>query len=77
MIREVEMYTVDCDRCEANADEGGEYTAWEDTEGAVHSADDAGWLITDDGKHYCGACWRWSDDGEHKVPLPPTPGGNT
>lgn len=75
MIREVPMYTVDCDRCEVNADESTDYAAWAERGQAVDLAIDAEWLCTDDGHHYCPACTEWDADEDNQIPKPSLPVG--
>jgi hypothetical protein len=71
-IREVTMYQVICDGkdCGANAQEDGEFYAWADPSQADDEATGAGWLSTDDRKHYCEDCATWDDDHEERVPKP-------
>ena len=69
-IETVEMYRVVCDRCGVAADEGRDYYAWHDREGAEDVADASDWLITDDGKHYCDDCCEWNDDDDQRVSKP-------
>jgi hypothetical protein len=63
VIRAVTYYTVDCDGCGKNADEGGDYTAWGAEEDAWESADDAGYSLVS-GKHYCEDCSHYCQDDE-------------
>ncbi len=55
------MYTVVCDCCGHSADEGGDYSAWAQKEGAEAVADDSGWLNEGD-KHYCEMCFSYDDE---------------
>lgn len=48
-------YWVTCDGCEASAQEGGEFAAWQQADVAVEEATEQGWL-TVDGKDLCNRC---------------------
>jgi len=69
-LREIPTWTVDCDRCGHNADSEGDFTSWVDKESAVLEATESGWLVTDDGGHYCDRCIIWDDQKDERVPLP-------
>jgi len=71
-IREVTMYRVVCDGkdCGACAQEDGDYYAWTDAGQAEGKAEDADWITTGDGKHYCPDCTTWDDDRDDRVPKP-------
>lgn len=71
MIREVAMYTVDCDRCGRNADEGTNYSAWVSADDAFCSATaDADFWSDEDGKHYCSGCHHYCDELNDGDPVP-------
>lgn len=63
MIKEVIMYRIECDCCN-KGDEESEYYAWGDSNIAEECATEGDWHRTEDGKHYCGDCHCFSDDGE-------------
>lgn len=60
------MYTVVCDSCGKDANEGGEYSCWNDKQQAVYSAKESG-FIEHDGKHLCEDCWRYDDNDEMQI----------
>lgn len=61
MIKEVTMYTVVCDNCKKDCNEGQEYSCWSDKSYTEDSAMEADWLKEDD-KHYCTDCFSYDDD---------------
>ena len=62
MIKELKMYTVICDNCGADVNEGGEYAGFND-EGYVEScAQEADWYVNSDvSEHYCPDCFSHDD----------------
>lgn len=70
MIREVQMFTVECDRCKKeHCDESdSDYRPFSDTaEGARELADYEDWVEID-GKDYCFTCYEYDDEtDEYKV----------
>lgn len=60
-IREVQMYTVDCDRCGRNADEDTDYCAWGDKSMAIEMAKDGSEYSEVDGKLYCPGCIEYDE----------------
>jgi len=62
-IEKVEMFTVICDNCKESADEGTDYSCWNDENGAKDVAMEAG-FINEDGNHYCPKCYNYNDDDE-------------
>lgn len=61
-IREIPMFTVDCDGCGANADEGSDYAGWSDKECAVEMARDGAEYREIDGKMLCPECVEWDEE---------------
>lgn len=61
MIKELTMYTVVCDNCAIDCNEGEEYSGWSEEWYAEEIADNCGWLKQDD-CHYCEPCWNYDDD---------------
>lgn len=75
------MYVARCDypECDVRSSdfEGGNHTvydseaeltrAFDKWEGSL--ADDYGWLLTAEGKHYCGDHVEWNEDGDERVPM--------
>ncbi len=60
MIKEVTMYTVICDNCLADSNEGGEYAGWGEKDHAIDMAKDCG-FVERNGKHYCSDCIVFND----------------
>lgn len=63
MLKEVTMYTVVCDNCGADSNEGQEYSCWGEKSNAVDVAIDSGYQIIGD-KHYCEDCLFYNDADE-------------
>jgi len=61
MIKELTVYTVVCDRCAKDINEGEDYTCWNDKEYAQECALEARWIKEDD-RHYCPDCYTHDDD---------------
>lgn len=74
-IKAVTFYTVVCEECGTSADEGSDYAAWSDRDGAVESAHNADWWNSDDGDRWwchdhapvCPDCGELNEDGKHSV----------
>jgi hypothetical protein len=62
-VKKVEMYTVVCDNCGVSADEGTEYSCWNDENYAKDVAMESG-FIKEDNNHYCPKCYSYGDDDE-------------
>ena len=70
MLKEITMYTVVCDNCGKDCNEGSEYSCYGDSSGAIDVARDSGWHCEDD-KDYCESCWSYDDDNEIVIkPIP-------
>ena len=63
MIKEITVYTVICDNCQADSNEDSGFSGWNDKEFALDIAKECG-FIEHEGKHYCENCWSHDDDGE-------------
>lgn len=61
MIKEVQMFTVICDNCGIDVNEGAEYSCWSDKTYAEDSAMESDWIKEGD-KHYCFDCFSYDDD---------------
>lgn len=65
------FYTILCDRCKKDAFGEDDITAYSDRQSALEilrfSYD---WLITADGRHYCGDCCVWDEERDERVPRP-------
>ena len=55
------MFTIVCDNCGVDVNEGQEYSCWNDKGYAQDVAMEADWVIEDD-KHYCPKCFTYDDD---------------
>ncbi len=70
MIKEVTMYTVVCDRCGKTADEGTDYSCWDEEFAARDVASEAGWIEHNE-NDYCPGCVEWNADESELVPIAP------
>ena len=61
------MFTLVCDGCGADINEGSDYSAWGDIETSQDIADDNGWLRAD-GKDWCPDCIEWNEDETEQRP---------
>lgn len=57
----VEMFTVVCDICKKSADEGTDYSCWNDENAAKEAAMNAEYLNEGD-EHYCPNCYEYDDE---------------
>lgn len=55
------MFTVICDNCGKDSNDGAEYSCFGDKQTAEYSAEDSNWL-NDNGKHYCPDCYSYDDE---------------
>ena len=62
-VEKVQMFTVICDNCKESADEGTDYSCWNDENGAKDVAMEAG-FIADNDNHYCPKCYHYNDEDE-------------
>lgn len=62
MIKEKIMYTVICDNCGKDSNDGTDYSCWSDSEQAELVADNSGWLLFEYSKHYCPDCISYDDE---------------
>lgn len=62
MLKRVKMYSIICDGCGCVLDGSGGEVAWNTEEYAEECAEDANWLITGNGKHYCPKCKEWDEN---------------
>ena len=62
-VQKVEMFTVICDNCQESADEGSDYSCWNDENGAKEVAMEAGFVRVDN-EHYCPKCYEYDDEDE-------------
>jgi len=64
MVKEITMYTVICDNCGKDSNEGCEYAGWSDKGYAVDVAIDGAGFIKNDDNHYCPKCYEYDDNDE-------------
>lgn len=55
------MYTVVCDNCGVDVNEGQEYSCWNDKGYAQEIAMESEW-IKEGGEHYCPKCYTYDDE---------------
>lgn len=55
------MFTVVCDNCGKDVNEGEEYSCWNDIMFAEDIAMEVGWIKEDD-RHYCPDCFTYDDN---------------
>jgi hypothetical protein len=63
MIKEVTMFTVVCDNCGKDCNDGQEYSCLNDKTYALDVAMESNWEKVDD-SHYCPLCYSYDDDDE-------------
>jgi hypothetical protein len=63
MIKEVKMFTIICDGCGKDVNEGEEICAWNDKSYIEDVAYDSDWKTVDD-KHYCTNCYEYDDNDQ-------------
>lgn len=69
MVKEIKMYTIFCDICGCDVNEGSEFAGWNDKNYLEDVAQEEGWEKVDD-KHYCTYCFEY-DDNDELVLTPP------
>lgn len=65
-IKQVTMYTLECENCGRISTDGSEYGGFTDVHGAEQDAQEIGWHI-EDGKHYCYDCHGFDQDDNFYV----------
>ena len=55
-LRSAPYWWYECDRCGVSAQDGSDYSAWQEKAAAVLEPEDAGWWIDDDGHALCDEC---------------------
>jgi len=65
-IEKVKMFTVICDNCKESADEGSDYSCWNDENGAKDVAMEAG-FINKNGNDYCPKCYIYNNEDELEI----------
>lgn len=63
MLKEVKMFTIICDSCGKDVNEGQEICAWNDNSYVQDIAYELDWEIVDE-KHYCTDCFEYDDNDE-------------
>jgi len=69
MINKIQMYTINCDVCEADVLDGDDHGAWDDVQYVEDIASENGWH-KDGKKHYCRNCHSFNDDDELVIKNP-------
>lgn len=66
----VKMYTLVCDGCGADVNEGTDFAAYAQEFASREIADDQGWLTTlENGRDWCPDCCEWEPDGNDRRPT--------
>lgn len=65
MIKELEIYTVICDKCGADLQAGQEIAGWSELEGALYTAEASGWRVFEDSQ-VCHNCLEIPADEDQK-----------
>jgi hypothetical protein len=66
---EVTMYSLVCDGCGVDANEGTDFAAYVQEFASREIADDQGWLTTfENGKDWCPDCIEWNEDETEQRP---------
>ena len=63
MIKEFKCYTLLCDNCGADVNEGSEVSGWDSEEYNYDTAGESDWIDYED-KHYCPDCYSFNDEDE-------------
>jgi hypothetical protein len=63
MLKEVKMFTIQCDNCSCDVNENCEYSGWNDENYVEEIRQESGWEKVDD-KHYCPDCFEYDDNDE-------------
>lgn len=61
MIKQVVMFTVVCDNCGADVNDGAEYSCWNNESYVEEIASESNW-IKDGDRHYCPDCHSFDDE---------------
>lgn len=69
-IKKVEMFTVICDNCKKSADDGSDYSCWNDENYAKEVSMEAQY-IDENGNHYCPNCYSYDEDDKLILKLLP------
>lgn len=64
MINEETFYSIECDGCKAEAENGEGHCYWADLSMTKENARESDWHTTDDDKHYCPNCHSFDDNDE-------------
>jgi hypothetical protein len=63
MLKEVKVFTIVCDSCGKDVNEGSEFSGWDDESYTEEIRMDARWEKVDD-NHYCTDCFEYDDNDE-------------
>jgi hypothetical protein len=63
MLKEVKMFTIVCDNCGKDVNDGTDYSGWNDVGYLEEIAFDCDFRKKDD-NHYCDKCYEYDEDFE-------------
>jgi hypothetical protein len=63
MVKEVKMFTIVCDGCGKDVNDGSEYAGWNEENYVEEIRAEADWEKVDD-EHYCTDCFEYDDNDE-------------
>jgi len=63
MIKQVKMWTIECDNCHTTSGENSEFSCWNEDAVALEDALEAGWIEYYN-KHYCPKCYVIDEEDE-------------
>ena len=63
MIKEFKCYTLLCDNCGVDVNEGNEISGWTEKDTNYDIAGESNWIAHED-KHYCPDCYSFNDKDE-------------
>lgn len=66
MLQELKMFTIVCDGCGKDVNEGTGYSGWNCDNYIEEIRQEAGWEKVDD-KHYCPDCFEYDDNDELQI----------
>jgi len=67
MVKEVKMYTIVCDGCGKDVNEGSEFSCWNDKSYLQDIAMEDSWVCNGD-ENYCTGCHYYDDEDNLVIP---------
>lgn len=67
-IKEITMYTVECDSCGTTSGDNSEFAGWTEKFAALDEATAFAGFIEHEEKHYCPNCTQWNEDESELIP---------